>query len=281
MHSAKLKLFIILTTLSISCNPMKPNEKEQTKTTEIVNHPWDAPVTLEGYELKTNGLFISEQKRYERVRGAYQKQGPYLDWLLKKVNIKPHQLQVYFQAFKSEGLFKVWAKNKRDNKYELLKEYQICKRSGKLGPKRKEGDRQVPEGFYHIDRLNPISNFHLSLHINYPNPSDLILSDPIHPGGLIFIHGKCATIGCLPMQDGPIEELYVLCTEAMNNGQETIPVTLFPFIPKEEEIFKRAKQQTESTQKLWQSLKEGHDYFEENRSLPKVRFESDGGCQIH
>lgn len=106
--------------------------------------------------------------------------------------------------------------------------YPFCASSGILGPKRKEGDRQIPEGIYYINHFNPVSNFHLSLGINYPNPSDKILSDPAQPGESFYIHGNCVTIGCIPISDDKIKELYILAVEAYNNGQVKIPVHIFP-----------------------------------------------------
>src|SRR5690606_11025729 len=102
---------------------------------------------------------------------------------------------------------------KNGEKFTLVKTYPVCSSSGLPGPKRKKGDRQTPEGFYHIDRFNPQSAFHLSLGINYPNSSDKILGHS-DPGGDIFIHGSCVTIGCVPLTDDLIKEVYVLAVEA-------------------------------------------------------------------
>lgn len=93
----------------------------------------------------------------------------------------------------------IYAKKREDSTYKKLITYKICAKSGHLGPKRRQGDRQVPEGFYHINHFNPNSNYHLSLMINYPNASDKIKSQAPNPGGNICIHGSCVTIGCLPM----------------------------------------------------------------------------------
>ncbi len=265
-----------------SCNNAQPPEQKENidKLEENMSNKWDPPKDLDGYQIASTGPFVTRQKTFSRVRKAYQSKGPYLAWLLKQEGIISNKLELYFQAFKKEDLFLVWAKNESDRQFKLLKKYTICKKSGKLGPKRKEGDRQVPEGFYHIDLLNPSSSYHLSLHVNYPNPSDLILSDQERPGGLIYIHGKCATIGCLPMQDGPIEELYVLCTEAMNNGQKTIPITIFPFVPNDENLSIESKGEPRTTQLLWNDLKEGYNYFEKNKTLPKIKFNHNGRSQI-
>jgi murein L,D-transpeptidase YafK len=99
---------------------------------------------------------------------------------------------------------------------------------GSLGPKRIQGDYQVPEGFYYVNEFNPNSNYHLALGLNYPNASDKILSDSVQPGGDIYIHGSCVTTGCIPIKDDQIEELYVLTTFARNLGQDFIPVHIFP-----------------------------------------------------
>ena len=122
----------------------------------------------------------------------------------------------------------MWIKEKGKEEFTLLHTYAFCSTSGTLGPKRKEGDLQIPEGIYHINHFNPVSNFYLSLGVNYPNASDNILSDKQHPGGSIYIHGNCVTIGCIPITDEKIKELYVLAVEAKNNGQENIPIHIFP-----------------------------------------------------
>src|SRR5690606_40100008 len=127
-----------------------------------------------------------------------------------------------------EKIIEVWVKGHNTTTYQLLCRYDCCTTSGTLGPKRREGDLQIPEGVYHINHFNPQSNFHLSLGINYPNASDKILSDPSKPGGAIYIHGNCVTIGCIPITDDKIKELYIMAVEAKNSGQQKIPVYIFP-----------------------------------------------------
>ena len=82
---------------------------------------------------------------------------------------------IYLRIFKDEQILEVWTKRDVDKTYKKVCDYEFCATSGKLGPKRQEGDLQIPEGFYYIDRFNPNSNFFLSLGINYPNKSDKIL----------------------------------------------------------------------------------------------------------
>src|SRR6185436_20905744 len=98
--------------------------------------------------------------------------------------------------------------------------YKVCQQSGTTGPKRVEGDYQVPEGFYYINEFNPNSNYHLSLGLNYPNASDRLLSDSLRPGGNIYIHGNCVSTGCIPVNDEQIEEIYIITSSAKAQGQD-------------------------------------------------------------
>lgn len=237
-------------------------------------------IDLSTYSIKTKGEFKAKQLAFPKVRGAYENKSPYIAYLLVQNQLKPQNFELYLQAFKHDDLLKVWAKNTSDKKYKLIKTYPICKKSGVLGPKRKEGDKQVPEGYYLIDKLNPNSRFHLSLHVNYPNKSDAILSDPDKPGNLLFVHGKCVSIGCIPILDEPIEELYILCTEAMNNGQQAIPITIFPFDYKQHKISNFSKNVNQETKQLWIDLNRGFDYFELNKTLPTIKFLDNGRMKV-
>jgi murein L,D-transpeptidase YafK len=133
--------------------------------------------------------------------------------------------EIYFRAFKAEDELEIWFQSSPDEQYTLYHTYRVLKSSGKPGPKRKEGDRQVPEGFYTINRFNPNSKFHLSLGLDYPNQSDLIRSDQTRPGSDIFIHGSNVSIGCLAMGDDAIEEIYALAKLA----SKKIRVDIFPY----------------------------------------------------
>jgi len=172
--------------------------------------------------------FKDDQKRYKRVRTAYKEKGDIVNQILQKNGIKQNLLHIYIRIFKADKIVELWGKNKTDSKLKLLQTIAICKSSGSIGPKRQQGDMQVPEGFYHINHFNPFSNFYLSLGINYPNSSDLILGSKTNLGGDVYIHGNCVTIGCVPITDSKIKELYIYCVEAKNNGQSKIPVTIYP-----------------------------------------------------
>mgnify|MGYP001039845792 CR=1 FL=1 len=225
--------------------------------------------------------FKAEQLRYKRVREAYAEKETAVKAVLEKHNIEQGKLTVYIRAFKEEGLLELWGKNNSDKTYQLLETIAICESSGQLGPKRKQGDRQVPEGFYHIDRFNPASNFYLSLGINYPNKSDRILGNKQSLGGDIFIHGNCVTIGCIPITNTHIQTVYLYCVEAKNNGQQNIPVTIFPFVPSQENMKKHGTAEYQEFMPLWSSLMEAHTYFMKHKSLPSIGFNTDGSHTIY
>ena len=131
--------------------------------------------------------------------------------------------RVVLRAFKQDRALELWAGAAR-GKLKLVRTYPICASSGTLGEKTRAGDGQVPEGFYEVTTLNPASNFLLSLRVSYPNARDRLLK---HTGGDIFIHGNCVTIGCIPIEDGPIQELYVIAADARAAGAR-IAVEIFP-----------------------------------------------------
>lgn len=229
-----------------------------------------------------SGSFKDEQMRYPRVREAFSEKGEGAGIFFKRHEINITDLNIYLRAFKSEETIELWAKNKEDDKFILVKEYKFCANSGKIGPKRQEGDLQIPEGFYYIDRFNPQSMFHLSLGINYPNQSDRILGVSGKLGGDIFIHGACATIGCIPITDDLIKELYVYCVMAKDNGQDKIPVDIFPakleHAALTELIEKNASDKGKTN--LWEDLRKRYDHFNETHSLPQVIFLKDGRHRI-
>ena len=222
--------------------------------------------------------FISEQKKYERVRTAIDEKQDYLKKILSQKNMTLDNLHLLLVAYKEDNLLEVYAKTKQETTYRKILKYPICARSGLLGPKRKEGDGQVPEGFYHIDRLNPNSNFYLSLGLNYPNLSDQRQSKADHLGGDIFIHGSCITIGCLPMTDSYIKEIYLLAVHARNNGQTKIPVYIFPFQMTAQKFanYKVKFKDNEALIAFWGNLKTGYDKFTKDLQALNIQVSSSG-----
>jgi murein L,D-transpeptidase YafK len=222
--------------------------------------------------------FRNNQLSNGRVKDAWKKYDDSLKRLFERkgINYPPHN--IYLRNFKSQNEMELWASNTDTTEYKLIKTYRICALSGSLGPKRYQGDRQVPEGYYYIDDFNPHSEYHLSLQLNYPNYSDLIFADRQRPGGDIFIHGGCVTVGCLPMTDPGIQELYTLCLTAHLNGQMNIPVHIFPLrLTKNNMNYLNKTYASDITkQAFWKTLKGGYEYFEKNHKLLPVMYTKDG-----
>ncbi len=146
----------------------------------------------------------------------------------RKLTLVPvvRPLKLFLRAFKQEKVLEVWAK-KKDGTCALVYTYPILAASGDLGPKRREGDRQVPEGFYSLTTMNPKSRFLLSVKIDYPNALDR-KRGPEPWGGDIYIHGKDVSIGCLALGDQAIREFYLMVKEAKDHGQKAPPIQVFP-----------------------------------------------------
>jgi murein L,D-transpeptidase YafK len=227
--------------------------------------------------------FKESQLKNGRVSKAYEEKGGLIKALIQTNRLDTAGFNIFLRAFKEEQILEIWATDSLHEHYVLMKEYRICRISGDEGPKRRQGDRQIPEGCYHIDRFNPWSSFHLSLGINYPNASDRLLSDRKHPGGEIFIHGSCVTIGCIPMTDDRIKEIYILAVEAKNNGQERIPLHVFPCKMSGEgyQDLKEQHAEDESLIDFWNNLEEAYLYFEMNKTLPVFVVDANGRYCLH
>ncbi len=179
----------------------------------------------------------------------------------------------------TDSQLEVWVKQEKNEQYKLFKTYKICALAGTLGPKRLAGDYQVPEGFYYINEFNPRSNYHLSLGLNYPNASDRMLSDSTQPGGDIYIHGSCVTTGCIPITDTQIEELYILATQAKNQGEDFIPVHIFPVSfksPKSAYYLAMYQKDFPEYKKMADKLKQLYYYFEKHKNLPIIMIDEKG-----
>lgn len=222
--------------------------------------------------------FKTSQLENGRVAKAYREKGLLVQELVLSKGLDTASLNIFLRVFKHEKKMEIWASDSIRDTFLLLKEYRVCRISGKEGPKRRQGDHQVPEGLYHIEIFNPWSSFHLSLGINYPNASDRVLSNRWNPGGGIYIHGACVTIGCIPMTDELIKEIYIFAVEACNNGQEHIPVHIFPAHMKGEGFreLKAEHHENESLLLFWENLKEAFLYFETNKIPPPFTVNADG-----
>lgn len=226
--------------------------------------------------------FKETQLKNIRVKSAYQEKESAVKEYFREMKLDYSGFQLFLRAFKKEQNLEVWIKEKGKEDFVLLHTYSFCSTSGILGPKRKEGDLQIPEGIYHINHFNPLSNFHLSLGVNYPNASDKILSDKQHPGGSIYVHGNCVTIGCIPITDEKIKELYVLAVEARNNGQDKIPIHIFPdrLDMGTPEKLVQDYSVDEKVASFWKNLQPIYLDFKSTKKLKKVTVNEEGEYQL-
>jgi murein L,D-transpeptidase YafK len=178
---------------------------------------------------------------------------------------------ILIRTYKKEAEFEIW-KMKPDGRYALLKTFPMCRWSGQLGPKVREGDRQVPEGFYKITpgQMNPTSQYYLSFNVGYPNAYDRAWN---HAGGSIFVHGACSSAGCFSMTDGQIDQIYAVAREAFSGGQQAIQMQSYPFHMTPENM---AKYRNDPNIAFWTQLKEGADNFEVSKQDVTV-----GVCAKH
>ena len=171
---------------------------------------------------------INCQPKHRELEASLEKE-EVITRYFRNAQISQDYFQLLIRAFKKERSLELWIQENSNTRFMILKKYDFCAGSGDLGPKRVEGDRQIPEGIYEIDRFNPQSRFYLSLGLNYPNKSDSILGDQTKPGKDIFIHGKCRSVGCIAITDDKIKEVYTIARKAVRNGQSSIRVEIFPF----------------------------------------------------
>ena len=227
--------------------------------------------------------FIEYQKSFPRISEALKRKEDTLVRQFREKKLPWPAKYLYVRSFKYDSELEVWVKYSLSEKYQLFKSYKVCALAGSLGPKRMQGDYQVPEGFYYINEFNPKSMYHLSLGLNYPNLSDRILSDSIQPGGDIYIHGKCVTTGCIPINDQQIEELYILAAHARNEGQDFIPVHIFPInFKKQKSIAYLAKYLKDFPEyiPLTTEMKRVFEFFDKTKKLPIIMVNKNGGYVV-
>ncbi|WP_041358639.1 L,D-transpeptidase family protein [Nitrobacter hamburgensis] len=177
------------------------------------------------------------------------------------------QSPILIRLFKQEAELEVWKQN-RSGKFALLKTYPICRWSGDLGPKTREGDRQAPEGFYSISpaQMNPRSAYYLSFNTGYPNAFDKSLG---RTGSELMVHGDCSSRGCYAMTDEQIAEIYALGRESFFGGQHAFQFQAYPFHMTPVNL---AKHRNNPNMPFWKMIKEGSDHFEVTHQAPKVEF---------
>ena len=172
---------------------------------------------------------------------------------------------ILLRIFKEEAELEIW-KQARDGQYALLKTYPICRWSGELGPKIKQGDRQAPEGFYAItpELMNPRSSYYLSFNLGFPNEFDRAHG---RTGAHLMVHGDCSSAGCYAMTDEQIMEIYALSRDSFDGGQLAFQVQAFPFRMTAKNM---ARHRKNPHMAFWRMLKEGSDHFELTKQQPKI-----------
>jgi len=214
----------------------------------------------------------------DRVEAARTKKQEAVEKMFKEAGVQYPPDRVLIRNFKLEKELELWAAED-GGKYEKIKTYDVRTLSGSIGPKRKEGDRQVPEGVYKVERFNPQSRFHLSLGMDYPNRSDRILGDKRSPGGDIFIHGGWQTIGCVPVGDSSIREIYLIALDSKTKSGRQADVHMFPCRFDEEDCafeLEALKKEIPGYCSLIDSLSRVYSYFNNENKLPGVSIDENG-----
>ena len=172
---------------------------------------------------------------------------------------------ILVRIFKEESELEIWKKD-YSGRFVRLKTYPICRWSGDLGPKIRQGDRQAPEGFYTITpgQMNPDSNYYLAFNLGFPNAFDRAHG---RSGAFLMVHGNCSSAGCYSMSDAQMAEIYALGREAFLGGQKSFQVQAYPFRMTPLNL---ARHRNNPHFAFWRMLKEGNDHFEVTRQEPKV-----------
>lgn len=236
-------------------------------------------LAFDGFSQASYSSFIDLQRTYPRPQNALLRKQDMLQKQFQEKGLEWPARYMYIRSFKYDAQLEVWVKSNRKDEFKLFNTYKVCALAGTLGPKRMQGDFQVPEGFYYINEFNPNSNYYLSLGINYPNPSDRLLSDPLRPGGDIYIHGSCVTVGCIPVTDPQMEDLYILAAHAKSQGQDYIPVHIFPIRydnKKSQEYLADLTKDDPKLKRFAGNLEQVYDHFEVTRQLPVILSNASG-----
>jgi murein L,D-transpeptidase YafK len=169
------------------------------------------------------------------------------------------------RTYKKEAELEIW-KMKSNGEYALLKTFPMCRWSGQLGPKKREGDMQVPEGFYTIapGQMNPNSHYYLAFNVGYPNAYDRAYG---RTGGNVMVHGVCSSAGCFSMTDEQVADIYAIARDSFNGGQREIQLQSYPFHMTAENM---AKFRLDPNIDFWKNLKDGSDHFEVTKNEPSV-----------
>ncbi|WP_455480707.1 L,D-transpeptidase family protein [Bartonella sp. B12(2025)] len=179
-------------------------------------------------------------------------------------NVDPYA-PIMMRFFKEENVAEIW-KQSRSGPFLLMARYDICKWSGQLGPKYREGDFQTPEGFYTVNanQMNPYSKYYLSFNIGFPNLYDRKNG---RTGSNLMVHGSCFSAGCYAMSDRSMAQIYAFARDAFRGGQREFQLQAFPFRMTDANM---ARHRSDPHYQFWVMLKKGYDFFEKNHKPPVV-----------
>lgn len=225
----------------------------------------------------TDGVWFGDRdlNGTERSKLAYTNKEAEVKALFASAGVTFPPAEMLWRVFKAEDELEVWAGDKAGGALKHITTYQICAQSGVPGPKRQEGDLQVPEGFYTIDYFNNTSAYYLSMRVSYPNESDKVLGrKPL--GHSIMVHGDCVSIGCVAISDERIQELWVMA-KRMDQKKRIVQAHLFPG----RDISAFIAATTDATLiTFWTNILEGYQKFEDTHTLPKVSVNKKTGAYI-
>ncbi|MBS7836048.1 L,D-transpeptidase family protein [Wohlfahrtiimonas chitiniclastica] len=199
-------------------------------------------------------------------RAPYMTDAP-LEQRLKSIRAKKGD-PIFVRIFKEERMLEIWYE--KHGKYQQLTNYPICYYSGPLGPKKRQGDKVSPEGFYQVTRraLNPYSQYYKSFDLGFPNQYDRFKG---YTGDYLMVHGDCVSVGCYAMTDQQMDEIYQLVAASLNRGQSSVPVHVFPFKMTDARL---SREKHSPHYAFWLELKEGYDYFEKYHKVPNIGIRS-------
>ena len=200
----------------------------------------------------------------DQPRSSYRSTTPQSAWMISRTNAAGVAVNapVLLRIFKDEHVLELW--KQRGDSFVQVATFEICKYSGELGPKKREGDRQAPEGFYEIKpyQMNPGSREWLSFDTGYPNEFDRYHR---RYGSALMVHGGCSSIGCYAIKDGPMQDLYAVMRDAFAAGQSSIQLQIYP---KRMGFLSNLSGEHSD---FWQQLKAGYQKFEQTRQPLNVQ----------
>jgi len=239
-------------------------------------------VALAGLALLPPSLALGAGAPHPRWPRAVLAQRAALPAIFRRAGLDYPAEHVVIRVLKRERLLELWARGP-GKRYLRIKSYRVCAASGGLGPKRRLGDEQVPEGFYHVTVFNPWSRYHAALVLDYPNRADRIRAGARDPGRGILIHGKCVSIGCVALEDDDVAELFLAAHDAYRRSRRRIPVQIFPARLDAAGMaeLRRLHASRPALLELWSRLRIAYEALEREGVVPRVRIDRHGRYLLH